>query len=67
MTLSFLFSCFPCIETGNETGSPSDVLSASLALCGTIISRLNCYPIIPLTKVLLLIIIEPSIFCSNGH
>ena len=32
---------FPLIDTGNETGSPSDVLDDSLDLCGTIISSLN--------------------------
>ena len=32
------------IVTGNETGSPSDVLGDSLALCGTIIYSLSFYP-----------------------
>ena len=41
LLLYLMFSCFSCIKTGNETGSPSDFLGASLDLCGTIISSLN--------------------------
>ena len=32
------------IETGNDTGSLSDVLGDSLTLCGNIMSCLNCSP-----------------------
>ena len=54
--------------TGSETGSPYDVLGASLDIFVTIISILNCSSIIPLTKdLLLLVIIEALIVCSNGH
>ena len=44
LPMSFVFSCFTWIEFGNETGSPSDALVASVYLCGTIISILNCSP-----------------------
>ena len=46
---------------------PSDVLGNSLTLCETIISILNCYPGSPLTKTLLLEMIEALIVCRNGH
>ena len=46
---------FSGIVTGSETGSPSDVLGASLAHCVTIISILKCSTNIPLTKVLFLV------------
>ena len=61
LLLSFIFSCFTWIENGNETGSPSGVLVASLYLCVTIISRLNLSPRIPLTKSLFLVLIEALI------
>ena len=54
---SVLF-CASEIVTGNKTGIPSDVLVDSLALCGTIICRLNLSSRSPLTKVLLLVVIE---------
>ena len=62
-----MLSFFTWTENGNETGSPSDVLGASLAICGTIISSLNCYNRIPLTKALFLVMIEALIFFRNGH
>ena len=40
----------PGIETGNESGITSNALGASLALFGTIISRLNFSHSIPLNK-----------------
>ena len=55
------------IATGNETVSPSDVLGASLDLCGTIISSFNFSHSSPLTKALLSAIIEALIFFRNGH
>ena len=67
LTLSSTFYCFHWIETGNESGIPSDVLSASLALCWNIISILNFYPRIPLTKTFSSVMIEALIFCRNGH
>ena len=67
LLLSFMFSCFPWISTYNKTGSPSDVLGASLAICGTTISSLNCFTRIPLIKALLLVMIEALIVCRNGH
>ena len=57
----FMFSFFPCIDTGNETRSSSDVLGASLALCVTIISSLNCYPRSPLTREFFSVIVESLI------
>ena len=45
------------IATGNETVSPSDVLVASLDLCGTTIYRSNRSPRSPLTNALFLAII----------
>ena len=67
LILSFIFYCFPWIETGNETGSPSDVLGDPLTLCGTIISSLKCSPRSPLTKEFLSVTIEDLIVCRNGH
>ena len=67
ITLSFMWLCFSWIATDNETGSPSDVLGASLDLFGTIISSLNFSPSSPITKTLLSFIIEDSIICRNGH
>ena len=67
MPLSFMFSVFHCIDTGTETGSPSDVLGASLDLCGTIISSINCSPRNPLTKTFFLVVIEALIVWINGH
>ena len=65
--LSFMLSSFSWIANGNETGSPSGVLGVSLALCGTIISSLNCSHRIPLIKVFFSVIIKALIFCRNGH
>ena len=48
-------------EIGNGTDIPYYDLGASLALCGTIVSRLDRSPIIPLTKALLLVRIEALI------
>ena len=59
--------CFTWTETGNETGSTSDVLGAYLDICGTIISNLNLSPRSTLTKVLFLVMIEALIVCSNDH
>ena len=70
MSMLPLFSIIFCVSgitTGNETSSPSDVLGASLALCGTIISILNCYPMISITKALFSVIIETLIFYGNGQ
>ena len=64
--LSVLFDVSD-IATVNETGIPFDVLVASLSLFGTIISRLNCTPRIPLAKALLSVIIEAFINFSNCH
>ena len=55
------------IANGNANGSPYDVLGASLDLCGTTISILNCYPRNKMTKELFLVIIEALIVCRNGH
>ena len=55
LTWSLILPSFSWIETGDETGSPSDILGASLAVCGTIISSLNWSPSIPLTKALFLV------------
>ena len=62
-----MFSCFPWIETGNETGIPSDVLGDSLSLYGTIISSLNCSPRSTLNKLLLSVMTEDLIFYRNGN
>ena len=62
-----MLSCFPWIEDGNENISPSNVLVASLDICGTIISGLNCSPGIPLTRALFSVTIETLIVCMNGH
>ena len=62
-----MFYCFPWIDNGDETRSPSDLLGASLALYGTIISILNCYHRSTLTKALLLVMIEASSVYRNGH
>ena len=59
--------CVFGIVTGNETGSPYDVLGDPLALRWTTISSLNCYHSIPLTKALLSVIIKVLIVCSNSH
>ena len=61
--LSFLFG----IVTGNETFTPSDVFEESLAIFRTILSRLDFYLIIPLTKALLLVITEALIIFSNRY
>ena len=58
---------FYAIAPGNETGINSDVLGASLFLCGTIISSLNCYPRSPLTKTLFSFIIGFIFVCRDGH
>ena len=55
------------IVTLNETGNPSGDLVTSLDLCGTIISRLNCYPRITLNKELFSVIIEALFFCRKVH
>ena len=55
------------IATGSETVSTSDALGASLALCGTIISSLDCFPKCPLIKALLLVIIKALIVYRNVH
>ena len=44
LSLSSVLFCVSEITTGNETGSPSDVLGDSLDLCGTIIARSNWSP-----------------------
>ena len=67
LPLTFMLSCFSWITTGKESGSPYDVLGASLALCGTIISSLNWSPRCLLTKLLLLVIIEALIVFRNGQ
>ena len=67
LPLSSVLFCVSGIVTGNETVSPSDCLGASLDIFQTIISRLNCSPMIPLTKAFLLVIIEVLVVCSNGH
>ena len=65
--LYLVLFCVSWIATDNETGSPSDVLGASLALCGTIIYILNFYPRSLLTKALFFFIIEALIVCRNGN
>ena len=67
MTLTSVLFCVYGIVTGNGTGSTSGVLGTSFALCVTIIYRLNFSPQIPLTKALLLVIIEALFDCRNGH
>ena len=67
LPLSYMLFCVSRIVTGKKTGSSSDILGACLVICGTIISRLNCYPRTPLTKALFLVIIEAWIVHSNGH
>ena len=67
LPLSFMFSCFTWIETGNENGSPSDVLGVYLDLCGTIIYRLNWNTRSPVTKALLLVMIEYLVVCRDVH
>ena len=67
LPISSIFFCFPWIETGNETGSPSDVLGYSLDLCRTIISILNFSPRSPLSKAFFLVTIEALFVCRNGH
>ena len=67
LLLSFMFYCFPCIGTVNETGSPSNVLVASLALCGIIISSLKYSPRSLITQAFFSVIIEALIVCGNGH
>ena len=66
-TLSFVLSCAYWIANGNLTVSNSDVLGASLAICGTIIYILNCSPSSALTKKFFSVIIEALIVCRNGH
>ena len=65
--LSSMLSCFTWTKTGNETGSPYNVLGDFLDLCETIIPTLNCYPRSPLTKTLFLVMIEALIVFRNGH
>ena len=67
LPLSLMLSCFPCIDNFNETGSPSDFLVASLDLCGTIISSLNCFTRNPLTKAFFSVMFETLIVCRYGH
>ena len=67
LSLTSMLFCVSGITTGNETVSFSDVLGAYLDICGTIISSLNCYPRSLLNKVLVLVIIEVLIICSNGY
>ena len=67
LPLTSVLFCVSGITIGNETGIPSDVLGASLDLCGTIISSLNCSTRLQLTNVLFSAIIEALIVCRNGH
>ena len=67
LPLSSVLFCVSGIVAGNETGTPSDVFGACLSLFGTIVFSLNCYPRIPLTKVLFWVITEFLVFCSNVH
>ena len=67
LTLYLMLSFVSWVVTGNETGSPSGVLIASLDLRGTIISNLNCSHRSQLTKELFLVIIESLIVFNNGH
>ena len=57
LPLSSVLFCISGIVTGNETVSTSDVLFASLAIFGTIISIYKCSPMIPMAKSLFLVII----------
>ena len=57
MPQSSVLFCVTGIATGNGNDTPSYVFVASLYLCGTTISILNCYPRIPPTKALFLVII----------
>ena len=65
--LSSVLFCVSGITTSNGTVSTSDVLGYYLALCGTIIYIFNFSPGSPLTKALLLVIIESLIIFRNGH
>ena len=67
LTPASMVFCVSVIVTGNDTGSPSDVLGDSLSLYGTTTSSLNFSPRISLTNVLYLVIIEALIVCSNLH
>ena len=66
MPLSSVLFCVSVIVTVSETVSPSDALGGSLDIFGTIISILNFSHKIPLTKVLLLVIIEALIFAGTA-
>ena len=65
LPLYYLLFSVSRIATGNDTGSSYDFFSLYLALLGTIISILKFSPRSPLTKVLLLFIIEYLIVCRN--
>ena len=66
LPLSFMFYFFSWVNTGNKNGSPSNVLSTSLDIFGTIISSLKCSPRSPLTKSLFSFMMESLIVCKNG-
>ena len=61
LPLTSLLFCVSGIATNNETGIPSGVLGASLILCGSIISSLNCSPSIRPNDALFLVIIDTLI------
>ena len=67
LPLTSVLFCVSRVVTGNDTGSPSDVLGDYLALYVTIVSILNCSPRSTLTKAFYLVIIEDLIFCKNCH
>ena len=67
LPLSYILCCVSGIATDNEIGSTSSVLGEYLVFFGTIISSLNFSPRSLLTKVLLSVIIEVLIICSNVH
>ena len=62
-----MLSCFYWIVIDNETVITSDVLDASLDLCGNINYISDFSPMSPLTKAFFSIIIGALILCRNGH